>query len=106
MPGPSGSLDTIVAETRWARRDHCRSRRAFSRYYVAGRPVVRARSGFEGGRAGFPGPPSRRGDRLADPQADAEQAGEVVEPQGVGAVGEGLVGPGVDLEEEGVAAGG
>src|SRR5205823_300428 len=46
------------------------------------------------------------GDRLADPEADPQQGRQVVEPQRIGAVGEGLLGPGVNLQEEGIAPGG
>src|SRR4051794_40328107 len=45
-------------------------------------------------------------DRRADPEADLQQARQVLEPDGVRAVGEGLLGLRVDLQEEGVAAGG
>src|SRR5262245_24773592 len=91
--GSPRSLTSIFAETQRARRDVYRPRRAFTPKYVAGRRAVRS----EGGTIRrTPLTSSRCGDCLADPQADAKQPREIVEPQRVGAVGEGFLGARVD----------
>ena len=46
------------------------------------------------------------GEGFAEAEAEAEEGFEVVQAEGVGAVGEGFFGAGVDFEEEGVGAGG